>query len=132
VRFVFPNYLYPYEPHFNMPTLFGKKLTERVMRKRISNSIISNPLNFWNELSWPTGPQMKKVCVNNGLVPIFNSESFESYLVRLRSDEQFRKRKGAPMLALMQLSLPALFGIGKFLPSRYLPIVDVRIARSIS
>ena len=129
VRFVFPNYLYPYEPHFNMPTLFDKKLTGKVMRARILNSPIDDPQNFWNELSWPTGTQMKKICESYGLESIFSSESYESYLIRLRRDEQFRKRKGAAMLALMNFSLPVLVGIGKIMPPNHLPIIDVRISR---
>ena len=37
-RFVCPNYLFPYEPHFDMPTLFSKALTERVFGHRIRTS----------------------------------------------------------------------------------------------
>jgi 2-polyprenyl-3-methyl-5-hydroxy-6-metoxy-1,4-benzoquinol methylase len=31
-RFTCPNYLFPYEPHFNIPTLFSKRLTEKLLR----------------------------------------------------------------------------------------------------
>ena len=34
-RFLCPNYLFPYEPHFNIPTLGSKALTERLLRRRI-------------------------------------------------------------------------------------------------
>jgi hypothetical protein len=29
------NYLFPYEPHFNIPTFGSKRLTERLLRRRI-------------------------------------------------------------------------------------------------
>jgi hypothetical protein len=131
-RFVFPNYLYPYEPHFNMPTLFRKNITARFMKSRITKSHLAEPQQFWDELSWPTGSQMKRVCGDFGLLSNFNSESFQSYLVRLRQDEQFRKRKGTFMLLSMYLALPVLVGIGKLLPPQFLPIIDVRISRSVS
>lgn len=34
--FTFPNYRWPYEPHFNMATLWSKSLTYRVFAKKIS------------------------------------------------------------------------------------------------
>src|SRR5262245_3996129 len=37
-RFVCPNYSFPYEPHFDMPTLFSKSITGRLLRTRILNS----------------------------------------------------------------------------------------------
>lgn len=30
-RFTSPNYLFPYEPHFNIPTLFFKRVTEKML-----------------------------------------------------------------------------------------------------
>ncbi len=35
-HFTAPNYLFPYEPHFNIPTLFNKQLTERVFQSKTS------------------------------------------------------------------------------------------------
>ena len=34
-RFTCPNYLFPYEPHFNIPTAFSKGLTERILGRKI-------------------------------------------------------------------------------------------------
>ena len=42
-RFLCPNYLFPYEPHFNMPTFGSKALTERLMRRRIEGTHHGRP-----------------------------------------------------------------------------------------
>lgn len=51
-RFTCPNYLFPYEPHFNMPTLISRMLTEKMFRKCISNcKAMPDPVGVWNSLN---------------------------------------------------------------------------------
>ena len=56
-RFLCPNYLFPYEPHFNIPTIGGKALTARLMRRRIEGSPnVDDPAGLWKSLNWITVP----------------------------------------------------------------------------
>ena len=60
-RFTCPNYLFPYEPHFGIPTLFSKRLTEKVMKKSIFNDIRMNDAEgLWKSLNWITVPQIRR------------------------------------------------------------------------
>jgi hypothetical protein len=65
-RFTCPNYLFPYEPHFNIPTLISKSLIERVFRKKIDeNKAVPDPGGVWNSLNWisvPKGKSIAKSC----------------------------------------------------------------------
>src|SRR6185436_18124935 len=61
-RFLCPNYLFPYEPHFNIPTFGSKRLTERLLRRRIhSNTRANDPTGLWKSLNWITVPQVKRM-----------------------------------------------------------------------
>eukprot|EP00494_Astrolonche_serrata_P011852 UN11950 len=37
-RFTCPNYFFPYEPHFNIPTLLSKNLTEKLLPKKFTRT----------------------------------------------------------------------------------------------
>ena len=51
-RFVCTNYRFPYEPHFDMPTLFAKSLTGGVLRPRILGShTVIDPAGTWQSLN---------------------------------------------------------------------------------
>lgn len=52
-RFICPNYAFPYEPHFNIPTLWNKNLTGKIFAKLIASgkSGISDPVEMWSDLS---------------------------------------------------------------------------------
>ena len=52
-RFTCPNYLFPYEPHFNIPTFFSKQLTERLLGRKIFDSQrVPDPSGTWKSLNW--------------------------------------------------------------------------------
>lgn len=52
-RFTCPNYLFPYEPHFNIPIVITKRLTEKIFRNKIhQNRNIIDPEGTWNSLNW--------------------------------------------------------------------------------
>lgn len=60
-RFVCPNYSFPYEPHFDMLTLFSKRLTGRLRRRDIlNNQIMADPEGMWQSLNWITVGEIKK------------------------------------------------------------------------
>jgi len=130
LRLIFPNYIYPYEPHFQIPTLFSKRLTRRVMSKQIKNAAITDPISFWDDLSWPTGSQVAKYCKDKGYECRFSREAFSSYLERIQSDDSFRERKGRAFTAAVSTILPILTFLTNQMPSRYLPIIDITVKRN--
>lgn len=128
-RMIFPNYVFPYEPHFNIPTLFSKHLTERVMGRKIDVSTLPNPRGMWNDLSWPTLRKVRRSARRVGLNAQFSRTAVSAYLGRIESDSQFLERKGAigrfvfrPIASLARLVLPAV-------PKSVLPILDVTFTR---
>jgi SAM-dependent methyltransferase len=71
-RFLSPNYLFPYEPHFNIPTLFTKRLTRRVMRHRIeSNTYLDDPNGLWRSLNWITEPRLKRFAAKDATLTLY-------------------------------------------------------------
>lgn len=60
MRIVCPNYSIPYEPHFNIPIIFTKRITKIILGRKIKRSRIPNSEEFWNDLSWPTQRGLKK------------------------------------------------------------------------
>ena len=129
LRLIYPNYIYPYEPHFQIPTLFSKRVTRHAMAKRIEASAITDPSAFWDDLSWPTGGQVAKHCRKNGYDCSFSRQALLSYLERFQHDESFRERKGKLFTAAVKAFFPLLTHLVNWIPGRYLPVIDVTISR---
>lgn len=129
LRMIFPNYLFPYEPHFNIPTVFSKRLTFMLWRRSIASAEIPNAVAAWNDLSWPTLRKVRRSARTAGLKPTFTREAVLAYLVRIKADQHFLERKGVagrfffrPVAGLMHLVLPVV-------PRSLLPVMDVRFTR---
>jgi SAM-dependent methyltransferase len=73
-RFVCPNYGFPYEPHFDMPTLLSKSLTWRFLRNRILNSrTVLDPRGTWQSLNWISVAAVRRTCRRDlGIEPEFD------------------------------------------------------------
>jgi 2-polyprenyl-3-methyl-5-hydroxy-6-metoxy-1,4-benzoquinol methylase len=84
-RFTCPNYIFPYEPHFNMPTLFSKRLTELVLRRKIfGNSNLPDPAGTWKSLNWINVLQIKQLVRKiTGLKVTFNQSILTSTFERI-------------------------------------------------
>jgi len=126
-RIIFPNYAYPYEPHFNIPTAFNKQLTRLIFSKQIKGSSLNDPQTFWNDLSWPTGTQLARFASESGYECSFSPEATRSYLDRVASDETFQRRKGAMTIEVLSRSLPTLHRLSGWIPPRSLPVIDAKI-----
>ncbi len=79
-RLVCPNYTIPYEPHFNIPIVFSKKITKLIFRQKISSSSIPNSEEFWNDLSWPTQRGLNKSLKSIGWEVTFSRDATNEYL----------------------------------------------------
>ncbi|MGN6087557.1 class I SAM-dependent methyltransferase [Trinickia sp.] len=131
-RFICPNYAFPYEPHFNLPTLFSRKLTERVMSRHImASKKVVDPAGTWASLNWITVGKVRRVCRTRlQTAPQFDRRIVDIYLTRMLSGGRFSERRGplfARMLSILTwLRVTALAGL---IPVRWLPLMDCRVVR---
>ncbi|RJQ68732.1 MAG: methyltransferase domain-containing protein [Desulfobacteraceae bacterium] len=132
-HFTCPNYLFPYEPHFNMPTLFSKTVTEKVFGEKIYNSsVVTDPSGVWKSLNWINVPQIKKI-VNHlpGLSVNFNRMFLVSTMERVRSDVGFASRRSMWVRLVIDVLISLrLHYLAGFLPASLQPIIDCTLTRS--
>ena len=129
MRIVCPNYSIPYEPHFNIPIIFTKRITKFVFGHKIHNSKIPDSDEFWGDLSWPTQKKLKKILKPKGWNVEFSRDATHEYLNRAFSDSDFIVRKGRIIGSLFKLT-SVLAKIVRFVPHAYLPVIDCRISNA--
>jgi SAM-dependent methyltransferase len=131
-RFTCPNYLFPYEPHFNIPTFFSKQLTERLLGRRIFGSQrMPDPSGTWKSLNWINVVQLGRYARRlSGLRVTFNRSMLVSTLERIVSDPDFAARRSPNMRrflsGLVRLRMHCLLG---FVPALLQPIIDCSIQK---
>ncbi len=131
-RFTCPNYLFPYEPHFNIPTFFSKQLTERLLREKIfNNPTMPDPAGTWKSLNWIDVIQVVKYVRGvPGLKLNFNRSMLTTTLERIASDQDFAERRSPAvrslLLILVRLRAHYLFAL---IPAVFQPIMDCRIEK---
>lgn len=131
-RFTCPNYLFPYEPHFNIPTFFSKKITEKIFENRIfKESGLPDSCGTWNSLNWITVFQITKIARELPDIKIkFNRYFLVSTLERVGSDKEFALRRSRWMrmfiLGLLKFRIHRLAG---FIPIALQPIIDCTLIR---
>ena len=129
MRIVCPNYSIPYEPHFNIPIIFTKRITKFIFGHKIHNSKIPDSDEFWGDLSWPTQKKLKKILKSKGWNVEFSRDATHEYLNRAVSDSDFIVRKGRIIGSLFKLT-SVLVKIVRFVPLAYLPVIDCRISNA--
>jgi SAM-dependent methyltransferase len=132
-RFLCPNYLFPYEPHFNMPTFFSKALTERFLRKYIHSSpSVVDSEGTWASLNWISVCQVRRICRKEvGVEPAFNRSLAYCFVQRALHDHDFQRRRG-PMItgALRALDRSGLTRLLLIMPVACQPAMDCVIVRT--
>ena len=130
-RFVCPNYRFPYEPHFGMPTLFSKALTGRVLRTRILESrTVIDPDGTWQSLNWISVASVRRTCRHLGVEPEFDRAISSRYVRRVIGDPSFQRRHSGA-IAVLGASLDAI-GVTRLLtllPAGTQPAMSCRITR---
>ncbi len=132
-RFTCPNYLFPYEPHFNIPTLFSKRLTEKLLRGQIfCNESIPDTEGTWKSLNWIDVIQIRRSIKRLPELSVaFNRWLLVSILERVVGDKDFSMRRPkwvcVVIAALVQSRLHHIFG---FLPVMLQPIIDCTVTRT--
>lgn len=134
-RFTCPNYLFPYEPHFNIPTLFSKRLTGWLFGKKIfGNNTMPDPVGTWKSLNWITVMQVVRVVQRQPeLHLMFNRSMLASTLERIATDAQFATRRSPLVRNLIRLSIGMrAHKLIQILPALLHPIMDCDITKTIS
>jgi SAM-dependent methyltransferase len=131
-RFLCPNYVFPYEPHFNIPTFGSKALTERVFRRRIeATTTIGDPIGVWKSLNWITVPQVRRMAAADASLAIaFQRCTLVSMIERVVGDVEFAKRRAPWMVtAIKALSATRLLRLASLIPATCQPLMDVRLTK---
>lgn len=129
-QFLCPNYDFPFEPHFSLPTLVHKGLTDRVIRKKaLKASKVSDAEGLWSSLNWITQRKVKKWAKGKDNVSVvFSNRALQMYISRAQNDPIFVQRHRV----LSQISVklhPLLLAVSKFVPKSISPFVDVKITK---
>lgn len=131
-RFLCPNYLFPYEPHFNIPTFGSKRLTERLMRRRIQADTTANdPIGLWKSLNWITVPQVRRMAAADASLSIsFQRRTLASMIERAVDDVEFAKRREPWIVtAIKVLKTTRLLRLAALVPVTCQPLMDVRLTK---
>ena len=131
-RFLCPNYLFPYEPHFNMPTLGSKSLTERLCSRRIHSSTnVNDPTGLWNSLNWITVPQVRRIAAADPSVSVaFEKRTIGRMVERAIGDPVFARRRAPWMVTAARIfKSTGLLRLAALVPATCQPLMDVRLTR---
>lgn len=131
-HFTCPNYIFPYEPHFNIPTLFSKKLTETIFRKIIFNSKrVTDPKGTWKSLNWINVIIIRRYAKRLNVFLIeFNKSIMTSAMERIVSDQKYAARRSPSLrfflAVLVHFRLHRAF---RFMPIVLQPIIDCSLIK---
>jgi len=131
-RFMCANYLFPYEPHFNIPTLFSKSLTENLFRRRIyGNTRVGDAAGVWKSLNWITVPKVVRAVRNLSEVSVsFDRSMLEAVLLRAVGDREFSARRSPLVRSLAKGAVRlGLHRLGKWIPPFIQPVMDCSMKR---
>lgn len=132
-RFTCPNYLFPYEPHFNIPTLYSKKITQYVFAKKIINMKgMLDPEGAWHSLNWINVLQIRRSSAKiKGIRTTFSTNLIVNTLERIALDKNFASRRShaiqKTLLFFVKIRLHRLFIL---IPPELQPIIDCRLHKT--
>ncbi|MBP7777005.1 MAG: methyltransferase [Acidobacteria bacterium] len=131
-HFLCPNYRFPFEPHFGIPTLGTKALTWRVFERRIlASPVVVDPAGTWASLNWISVAQVRRLCRREfGVTPEFDRGVTYRFVQRALVDPSFQRRHG---LALRTMARAAdglgLARLAFLVPPGAQPAMSCRITR---
>ena len=131
-RFTCANYLFPYEPHFDIPIVVSKALTEKLFRRRIyGNPRVGDAAGLWRSLNWITVPKVARAAGNLPDVSVsFDRSMLEAVLLRVVSDREFSARRSPFVRGLAKGAIKlGLHRLGKLIPPFLQPVMDCSIRR---
>lgn len=126
-RFICPNYTFPYEPHFNIPTLFSKNLTEKFFKHKIMTcSALTDPWGTWQSLNWISVLKIQNIVNHLAHSRVkFRRDLVLKMFERVVYDAQFFKRRSSWMNAIIGgiVSLK-LHKLTAYIPATAQPVID--------
>ncbi len=134
-RFTCANYLFPYEPHFDIPTLLSKPLTEKVFRKRIyGNALVDDPGGVWKSLNWITVLEVARTVRSIPDISVsFDRLMLRSLLLRVVNDPQFSVRRSPFIRIIVKTTVKLGLGrVAQWVPALLQPMMDCTITRQDS
>lgn len=128
-RFTCPNYLFPYEPHFDIPTLFSKHLTELVFGARIRSAAMPDPSGTWRSLNWITVPSVRAAVRKlPGVAARFDRTQLEKTLCRVVQDAEFSSRRSPALRAVLTVAVAlGLHRLAHLIPVTMQPLMDCTV-----
>jgi len=131
-RFTCPNYLFPYEPHFNILALPSKALTGKLMRRWIDQSTrVYDREGMWASLNWITVPRVRRAVRAIPCARLqFHSEILSDILERVVHDDRFAARRSLWIRRLVTLAVAVgMHRLLAKLPASLLPVMDCSVER---
>ena len=105
----FPNYDFPYEPHFVIPLIINKSITFRIFKNKINNhEKNTNEIGLWKGLNFNGRRKIKKMLTNERIRFEFDNSIQEKIFERIVNDpsQYFKKRQNfVSKLALLSKKL---------------------------
>jgi SAM-dependent methyltransferase len=131
-RFTCANYLFPYEPHFDLPIVLSKSLTEKLFRRRIyGNPRVDDAAGVWKSLNWISVPKVARAVRRLPQVTVsFDRGMFESVLLRAVHDREFASRRSPLVRGLARGAVGlGLHRLVKWIPASMQPVMDCSVKR---
>jgi 2-polyprenyl-3-methyl-5-hydroxy-6-metoxy-1,4-benzoquinol methylase len=132
-RFTCPNYSFPYEPHFNLPTFVNKKITQLLLGSKIyASKNISDPKGVWESLNWISVSQLELIIKKlNHLEMVFNKKMLADTFKRLTLDDEFSSRRSAIIITIAKIIIfLRLDKLMQYVPMTIQPIIDCTIKKN--
>ncbi len=105
----FPNYDFPYEPHFVIPLIINKSLTYKLFKNKIiKHEKKTNEIGLWNALNFNGKRKIKKMLIDQKINFKFDEKIHEKIFDRISNDpsKYFKKRQNfVSKLALLSRKL---------------------------
>lgn len=128
-----PNYSFPYEPHFQIPIVFTKKITHALLGKTIKKFEKTNDCaGLWKSLNFVKLSKVKHRARMLNLNVGLNKTILREMVSRLDSDPVFAKRQGVlrtPIFILKKTGLMSFLFTSK-ITERFIPYMHLSFSHS--
>lgn len=128
-RFICPNYTFPYEPHFNIPTIYSKKITEKFFKNKIFLSTkLTDPIGTWQSINWITVNQVRSIVNMHNNQVLFSKSLLLQMIERTVNDPIFSARRPSWLKLAFKFAIQLnLHRLTQFIPANFQPIIDCSI-----
>lgn len=128
-RFICPNYTFPYEPHFNIPTIYSKKITETIFKNKIyANSSMTDPVGTWRSINWISVSLVRDIALKNNNKVVFSKNLLVDMIERVVNDPIFNARRPSWLKLIFELAINLkLHKLTQYIPAGIQPIMDCSV-----